>query len=145
TDLTVSQLGGHMEAGSGNIEVVDAPGNVILRTHEEEISLENVGGKIKVDNRNGNIEVRFSSPPKEDVEVYNSSAAISLSLPSNANFEIVADCHSGEIDSEFESDSLKRTSTESGDSHIEGKYGSGRGPKIILKTSYGSISIHKNN
>ena len=134
-----------MEAGSGNIEVVDAPGNLILRTHEEEISLENVTGKIKVDNRNGNIEVRFSSPPKEDVEINNASAAISLSLPSGSNFEIVADCHSGDIDSEFEGDSLKQTSTESGDSHIEGKYGSGRGPKITLKTSYGSISIHKNN
>lgn len=145
TDLTVTQLGGHMEAGSGNIEVVDAPGNVILRTHEEEISLENVGGKIKVDNRNGNIEVRFSTPPKEDIEIYNASAAISLSLPSNSNFEIVADCHSGDIDSEFENNSLKQTSTESGDSHLEGKYGSGRGPKITLKTSYGSISIHKNN
>jgi DUF4097 and DUF4098 domain-containing protein YvlB len=145
TDLTVTQLAGHMEAGSGNIEVVDAPGNLILRTHEEEISLENVTGKIKVDNRNGNIEVRFSSPPKEDVEINNASAAISLSLPSGSNFEIVADCHSGDIDSEFEGDSLKQTSTESGDSHIEGKYGSGRGPKITLRTSYGSISIHKNN
>jgi hypothetical protein len=30
-----------------------------------------------------------------------------------------------------------------GDSHLEGKYGRGHGPKIILKTSYGSISIHK--
>jgi len=26
---------------------------------------------------------------------------------------------------------------------LEGKYGQGRGPKIILRTSYGSISIHK--
>jgi LiaI-LiaF-like transmembrane region len=145
TDLTVTQLGGHMEVGSGNIEIVDAPGNVNLRTHEEEISLENVGGKIKVDNRNGNIEVRFSSPPKEDVEVYNASAAISLSLPSGSNFQIVADCHSGEIDSEFEADTLKQTSTDSGDAHLEGRYGNGRGPKITIKTSYGSISIHKTN
>jgi DUF4097 and DUF4098 domain-containing protein YvlB len=145
TDFTLTQLGGHMEAGSGNIEVVDAPGSLNLRTHEEEINLENVSGKIRVDNRNGNVEVRFSSPPKEDVEIYNASAAISLSLPSASSFEITADCHSGDIDSEFESDSLKRTSTQSGDSHLEGKYGIGRGPKITLKTSYGSISIHKNN
>jgi hypothetical protein len=145
TDLTVTQLGGHMEVGSGNIEIVDAPGNVNLRTHEQEINVENVGGKIKVDNRNGNIEVRFSSAPKEDVEVYNASAAISLSLPSGSNFQIVADCHSGEIDSEFEADTLKQTSTDSGDAHLEGRYGNGRGPKITLKTSYGSISIHKTN
>jgi hypothetical protein len=145
TDLTLTQLNGHMELGSGNWEVVDAPGNLNVRTHEEEISIENVGGKIKVDNRNGNVEVRFSFPPKEDIEVYNASAAITLGLPESASFEIVADCHSGDIGSEFEADSLKKTTTGSGDSHLEGKYGNGRGPKITLKTSYGSISIHKNS
>jgi hypothetical protein len=145
TDLTLTQLSGHMEAGSGNLEVVDAPGNLNVRTHEEEISIENAGGKIKVDNRNGNVEVRFSSPPKEDIEITNASAAITLAMPESSNFQITADCHSGDIDSEFESDTLKKTTTESGDSHLEGKYGNGRGPKITLKTSYGSISIHKNS
>jgi DUF4097 and DUF4098 domain-containing protein YvlB len=145
TDLTLTQLSGHMEVGSGNLEVVDAPGNLNVRTHEEEVSIENAGGKIKVDNRNGNVSVRFSSAPKEDIEIYNASAAITLGLPESANFEIQADCHSGDVDSEFEADSLKKTSSGSGDSHLEGKYGNGRGPKIILKTSYGSISIHKNS
>jgi Domain of unknown function (DUF5668)/Putative adhesin len=144
TDLTLSQLSGHMEAGSGNLEVVDAPGNLTLRTHEEEISIENAGGKIKVDNRNGNIDVRFSSPPKEDIDITNASAGITLELPEGSNFQIVADCHSGDIDSEFDGDSLKKTTTASGDSHLEGKYGNGRGPKIALHTTYGSISIHKN-
>ncbi len=32
TDLTLSQLSGHLEAGSGNIGVADAPGNLKLRT-----------------------------------------------------------------------------------------------------------------
>jgi DUF4097 and DUF4098 domain-containing protein YvlB len=144
TDLTLTQLSGHMEAGSGSLEVVDAPGNLILRTHEEEITIENAGGKIKVDNRNGNIEVRFSSPPKEDIDITNASAGITLGLPEGSNFQIVADCHSGDIDSEFDGDGLKKTSTDSGDSHLEGKYGNGRGPKITLHTSYGSIAIHKN-
>jgi DUF4097 and DUF4098 domain-containing protein YvlB len=143
TDLTLTQLSGHMEAGSGNLEIVDAPGNLNVRTHEEEITVENAGGKIKIENRNGNVEVRFSSPPKEDIDITNASAGITLGLPEASSFQIVADCHSGDIDSEFEADSLKKT-TESGDSHLEGKYGNGRGPKITLKTSYGSISIHKN-
>jgi DUF4097 and DUF4098 domain-containing protein YvlB len=144
TDLTLTQLSGHMEAGSGSLEVVDAPGNLIVRTHEEEITVENAGGKIKVDNRNGNVEVRFSSPPKEDIDITNASAGITLGLPEGSNFQIVADCHSGDIDSEFDGDGLKKTTTESGDSHLEGKYGNGRGPKITLHTSYGSIAIHKN-
>jgi Putative adhesin/Domain of unknown function (DUF5668) len=143
TDLTLTQLSGHMEAGSGNLEVVDAPGNLIARTRDEDINIENAGGKVSIEDRNGSIQVRFSSPPKDDIEITNASAGITLTLPESSSFEILADCHSGDIDSEFESDSLKHTSTNSGDSHLEGKYGHGRGPKITLKTSYGSISIHK--
>src|SRR2546421_510829 len=140
TDLTLSQLAGHMEAGPGNLEIFDAPGNLSVRT-QDDITLENAGGKVKVDNRRGNVEVRFSTPPKDDIEINNSSAGITLSLPESSSFEIVADCHSGDIDSEFQADSLRLTSgTGSGDSHLEGKYGSGRGPKIVLKTSYGSMS-----
>jgi hypothetical protein len=143
TDLTLSQLAGHLEASPGHLEIYDAPGSLNVRT-QDDITLENTGGKVKIDNRRGNVEVRFSSPPKEDIEINNASAGITLSLPESASFEIVADCHSGDIDSEFQADSLKLTSgTKSGDSHLEGKYGSGRGPKIILKTSYGSISIRK--
>jgi DUF4097 and DUF4098 domain-containing protein YvlB len=143
TDLTLTQLTGHLEAGSGNLEVVDAAGNLIVHTRDEDIRLENVSGKLNIDNRNGNIDVRFSAPPKEDIEISNSSAGITVSLPENSSFDISADCRSGDIDSEFESDGLKATKTESGDSHFEGKYGNGRGPKITLKTTYGAISIHK--
>ena len=142
TDLTLTQLTGHLETGSGNLEIADAPGNLTLRTNSYDISIENAGGKLKVDNRNGNVEVRFSNPPKEDIELTNSSSPITLSLPESSSFDIVADCHSCDIDSEFSSDSLKQTSS-GGDSHLEGKYGKSRGPKITLKTSYGSISIRK--
>ena len=143
TDLTLSQLAGHMEASPGHLEIYDAPGSLNVRT-QDDITLENTGGKVKIENRRGNVEVRFSAPPKDDIEIDNASAGITLSLPESSSFEIVADCHSGDIDSEFQADSLKLTSgSKSGDSHLEGKYGSGRGPKIIFKTSYGSISIRK--
>lgn len=142
TDLTLTQLAGHLETGSGNLEIADAPGNLTLRTNSYDISIENAGGKLKVDNRNGNVEVRFSVPPKEDIEITNSSSPITLSLPESSSFDIVADCHSCDIASEFSSDSLKPTSAD-GDSHLEGKYGKSRGPKITLKTSYGAVSIRK--
>lgn len=144
TDLTLTQLSGHLEAGSGNLEITDAPGNLNLRTNRYDVSVENAGGKVKIDNRDGNVELRFSSPPKEDIEVSNAAAGIILSLPGSASFDILADCHSCEdINSEFSAGSLNKTSTESGDYHLEGKYGSGRGPKITLKTSYGSMSLRR--
>jgi DUF4097 and DUF4098 domain-containing protein YvlB len=143
TDLTLTSLTGHMEASSGNLEIVDAPGDITLRTNRYSVTIENASGKVKVDNRDGDVELRFSSPPKADIEVTNTNATISLTLPESASFNIVADCHSCDIESEFSGDNLKKTSVESGDSHLEGKYGTARGPKITLKTSYGALSIHK--
>jgi DUF4097 and DUF4098 domain-containing protein YvlB len=141
TDLTLSALAGHMEAGSGNMDIVDAPGNLSLRTRDAEINVENPGGKVNIDNRNASVSVRFSSAPKEDVQITNSSSEIALTVPGSASFEIVADCRNCEISSEFPA--LAASKTESGDSHLAGKYGSGKGPKITLKTSYGNISLRR--
>lgn len=141
TDLTVSSLAGHLEAGSGNLDLVDAPGNVELRTRDTEVSVENPGGKVNIDNRNAQTTVRFSAPPKDDVQITNSSAGISLTVPGSSSFEIQADCRNCDIESEFPS--LSNTKTESGDSHLTGKYGSGRGPKITLRTSYGNIELRR--
>lgn len=145
TDLTLTQLGGHFEKGTGNLEITDAPGNLTSRTKNATVSLENVTGKIVLDNTNGSVEVRFSSAPKEDVTINNVRASLTLLLPANSNFEVQADCHSCDINSEFSGGSLNQTKTEKGDSHLEGKYGAGRGPKIVLKTSYDSIEIRKTN
>jgi hypothetical protein len=142
TDLTLSQLGGHFEKSSGNMEIADAPGNLTSRTKNVSVSLENVTGKIVLDNTNGSVEIRYSNAPKEDVTINNERASITLSLPSSSSFEILADCRSCDIDSEFNGDSLKAT-REKGDSHLEGKHGSARGPKIVLKSSYDSIQIRK--
>jgi DUF4097 and DUF4098 domain-containing protein YvlB len=141
TDLTLSALAGHFETSSGNMDIVDAPGNLSLRTRDSEINVENPGGKVNIDNRNASIGVRFSSAPKEDVQITNSSSEIALTVPGSASFEIVADCRNCEISSEFPG--LGASKTESGDSHLAGKYGSGKGPKIILKTSYGNISLRR--
>jgi hypothetical protein len=142
TDFTLTQLTGHMEIGSGNFEVVDAPGNLTLRTSSD-VKIENPGGKVSVDNRNGNIEVRYSTAPKDDIQLTNSSSEITLTLPGNTSFELTADCHSCDINSDFSGTNLNKTTTQSGDARIEGKYGSGRPIKIILRTSYGSITIRK--
>jgi DUF4097 and DUF4098 domain-containing protein YvlB len=141
TDLTLSALAGHMETGSGNMDIVDAPGNLTLRTRDSEISLENPGGKVNIDNRNASISVRFSSAPKEDVQITNSSGEIALTVPGSASFEIVADCRNCDISSEFSGLSVSKAG--SGDSHLAGKYGNGKGPRITLKTSYGNISLRR--
>ena len=141
TDLTVSALSGHLEAGSGNLDLVDAAGNLTLRTRDNAVNVENPGGKVDIENRNAQTAVRFSTAPKDDVQITNSSAEVALTLPGNSSFEIVADCRNCGIDSEF--DALQPSKTQSGDSHLAGKTGSGKGPKITVRTSYGNIAVRK--
>ena len=142
SDITLSQLGGHLEMSSGNLEISDAPGNLQLRTNRYDMDLENLGGKAKIDNRDGSIEIRYSTPPKDDIEITNTNATISLSLPGTSSFEITADCHSCDIDSDFSGGTLAKTNS-GGDNHLQGKYGSGRATRIMLKTSYGNISLRR--
>ncbi len=139
TDLTVSSLSGHLEAGSGNLDLIDAPGNVTLRTRDTEINVENPGGKVNIDNRNASVNVRFSSPPKDDVQITNSSSDVSLTLPVSSSFEIQATCRNCDVASEFPG--LGPVKAPSGDASLAGKFGSGRGPKITLRTSYGNIAL----
>ena len=143
TDLTLSSLGGHMEAGSGNLDIVNAPGNLSLRTRDTEVNLENPGGKVNIDNRNAGVNVRFSSAPKDDVSITNSSSEISLTLPGTSSFDLEANCRNCDIDSEFST--LMPVKSPSGDAQIGGRFGSARGPKIVLKTSYGNIALRRSS
>jgi DUF4097 and DUF4098 domain-containing protein YvlB len=141
TDLTLSSLAGHMEAGSGNLDIVNAPGNLSVRTRDTEVNLENPGGKVNIDNRNAAVNVRFSSAPKDDVSITNSSSEVSLTVPGSSSFNLDADCNRCDIDSEFTN--LVAVKSPAGDSVLVGKNGSDRGPKIVLKTSYGNIGLRR--
>lgn len=142
TDLTVTQVAGRVELTAGGLEITDAPGNLNLKTREKDITAENLGGRVRIENRNGNISLRFAQPPKEDVEVVDQSAGITLTLPAKSSFEIHAEARSGDIDSDFDEPSVTKISDDHGNSRLDGKVGA-RGPQIHLKTTYGSISIRK--
>lgn len=141
SDLTVSQLSGRMEIGSGRLEITDAPGNVSLVTSKKDIAFDNVTGRVHIENRDGNIELRFSQPPREPIEVSNASGNIEITLPPNSSFAVSAESRSGEIDCEWE-EIAKQAAQDRNTTKLEGKVG-GRGPLLKLRTSYGTISLHK--
>jgi hypothetical protein len=141
TDMTFGPLPGRLELGSGDLEVVDLTGSVDITTNEKDIRLENVSGRVRIQNRRGDIAVRFKSAPKEEVDVSNESGKVELTLPAASAFEISASSQNGEVESEFEGPELKKTEEhESG--RLEGKIGA-RGPQIRLKTTYGTVALRK--
>ncbi|MBI1749463.1 MAG: DUF4097 family beta strand repeat protein [Acidobacteria bacterium] len=141
TDLTIGSLAGRLELDSSDLRVYDATGNVSLTTSHKDIRMDNVGGRIRIDNRKGNVELRLKNAPKEEIEVNNESAGIDVTLPANSAFEVQATSRNGDVDTSFEGPGLKK-SEQGGTATLEGKLGS-RGPQIRLKTTYGTVSVRK--
>jgi DUF4097 and DUF4098 domain-containing protein YvlB len=141
SDLTVSQLSGRIEIGTGRTEISDAPGNVNLITSKKDISLENVWGKIHIENRDGNIELRFPQPPRESIEVINASGNIEIVMPPKSGFQLSAESRSGEINCEWAEIADKKVE-DNNVAKLDAKVGA-KGPMIRLRTSYGTINIRK--
>lgn len=141
TDLTVVQLSGRMETDSGRLEISDVPGSVSVITKDKDVALDNIGGRIHIEDQNGDIDVRFEQPPHEEVSIANNSGEVDLSLPEKASFEIAAASKSGEINSDFDDPALKVVQGDD-NSRLDGKLGT-HGPQIRINTSYGTIHLRK--
>jgi DUF4097 and DUF4098 domain-containing protein YvlB len=143
TDLTLVGLSGRMELDSGQIEISDVNGLAKLNTHNEDIEVENVAGRLELADTHGGIKVRCSEAPREEINITNESGEVDLTLPSKSSFEISAISQSGEIQNEFD-DSGLQLSNENGTGRLTGKIGP-TGPKIKIQTSYGTIYLRKSD
>jgi putative adhesin/cell wall-active antibiotic response 4TMS protein YvqF len=143
SDLTLLHLTGQLELDSGQIEISDVAGAAKLMTHNKDIEVENVAGRLDISGSRGDIKVRYSEPPREDVNIANNSGEVDLILPAKSAFEISAVSRSGEIESEFEDPALQPVN-DKGTGRLNGKFGA-RGPKINIATTYGTIYLRRSS
>jgi len=143
TDLAVTQLTGRVEiTNPGDMGIYDSTGNVTLTTTKRDLTLDNVTGKIQVDNRSGNITVRFTQPPHEQLELTTQSGDIDVTLPAKAEFDISARAdNNGDISSDF-SELQSKIDEQRGNTRLDGSVGA-HGPKLDLRTTHATIRIRK--
>jgi DUF4097 and DUF4098 domain-containing protein YvlB len=143
TDLAVTQLSGRVEiTNPGDMGIYDSNGNVTLTTTKRDLTLDNVTGKIQVDNRSGNITVRFTQPPHEPAELTTQSGDIDVTLPAKAAFDVSARAdNNGDISSDF-SELQSKIDSQRGNARLDGSVGS-HGPKLDLRTTHATIRIRK--
>jgi DUF4097 and DUF4098 domain-containing protein YvlB len=142
SDVTVTQLSGRMEMTSpGDLGIYDSAGNVTLTTTKRDLTLENVAGKIQLDNHNGNVTLRFPQPPHEQIDVTTQSGDIDVTLPAKSAFDISARADRGELDCDF-GDLASKIDKQNGNSRLDGSVGM-KGPKLQFHTTYGTIRLRK--
>jgi DUF4097 and DUF4098 domain-containing protein YvlB len=136
---------GRLELDAGQIDLSDAAGPAKLMTHNKDIDIENVAGRLEIADSHGDVKVAFATPPREDILITNQSGGVKVTLPAKSSFEISADSRSGEVESDF-SDPALRTANAGAMGRLNGQFGGGSGapaPKITITTSYGTIQLRK--
>ena len=142
-DLTLSHLTGRLELDSGDITVSDVGGFAKLATHDKDIEVENVAGRLDIAGTHGDIKVIYAQPPREEINIANGTGEVDVTLPAKSTFEISATSRSGDIQSDFEAPGLK-PADDNGTGRLTGKVGAS-GPKISIVTSYGTIYLRKSS
>jgi DUF4097 and DUF4098 domain-containing protein YvlB len=115
-------------------------GDATVTTSFSGVSLEDIGGKITVDNQNGAISA-VSRPPNgcRDISLKTSFSSIRVAIP-EAGYNLTSHTSFGRISSEMP---VTASGSIGGDS-LSGTIGSG-GCRLQLTNSNGSIEIVKSN
>jgi len=143
SDVTIIHLTGRMELDSSDVAISDVAGDARIVTHNKDIDVENVGGRLDVTDSHSDVKVGYATPPGSDINIANDSGDVDLTLPARSSFELSAVSRSGEVESDFQGPSLKPVD-DSDSGHLSGKFG-GPGPKITINTSYGTIHLGKSH
>jgi DUF4097 and DUF4098 domain-containing protein YvlB len=111
-------------------------GDVDVKTSGGSIRVDEVSGTINAHTSGGSITAIISQQPLGDSRLTTSGGSVSASLAPSIAVDLTASTSGGRVSSEFEVDgSVKKT-------RITGKVNGG-GPKLVLKTSGGSVRIKK--
>jgi DUF4097 and DUF4098 domain-containing protein YvlB len=140
TKFDAARIEGEMTVDSGVFTLRGVPGNMTLLTRDKEIEVEDVMGEIRIENRNGRVQVRAPKTLTSPIEVENQRGGIELELPAGSSFALSATARKGRVESNIAG--LEEEEEAGGISTLTGSSGSG-GPSVRLNTSYGTISVRR--
>ena len=137
TDMDFSQLGGYLNLDSGDLEATSVIGPFRLRTRSKDIMLNGVSNEVHVQNENGAVEVHVNKLGGLDIR--NAKGDIRIFVPAKSGFQLEAQAHDGEIQSDFSD--LK---IDNGDNRSSATGSvNGGGPRMTLENEHGTIEIRK--
>ncbi|MFT6101505.1 MAG: DUF4097 and DUF4098 domain-containing protein YvlB [Arenicella sp.] len=136
--IELSSLNGKVDAytSGGSITLGKIRGDVDVKTSGGSIRVDEVAGTINAHTSGGSITAHISQQPLGDSRLTTSGGSVSAYLAASVAVDLTASTSGGRVSSEFAVDgSVKKT-------RITGKLNGG-GPKLVLKTSGGSVRIKK--
>jgi DUF4097 and DUF4098 domain-containing protein YvlB len=154
-DLKATTSGGDIRAGSvsgdvrletagGDVVVRAAGGSVTARTGGGDITLRKVHGPVVARTSGGTINCEISSAAAPGGELVTSGGDVTITLPSNYRADIDVRVSGGEMEADAVSSQFPDVvvTRRPGSVSAEGKLNGG-GPKLIIRSTSGSVSVRK--
>jgi len=140
SDMEIASVPGEIEISTDSVRGNDLNGPSRVVTRSKEIHLEDVSGDLQVETSNGDIDVHAATKlPVGRMTITGKHGDITLTLPSNAGFQIEATTRKGDITSDF---SAVKVSQTNGKSEASGTVGNGAA-KLLITADTGDIRIAK--
>lgn len=137
TDMEFSKITGELDLDSDDLHADNLFGPVHLTTRSKEIRLDNVSGDLRVQDKDGGVEVSMRT--LGNVQIDNREGDIQLSVPEKAGFKVDARTSDGEIQSDF-----PELQVNNGDSQATAIGSVGNASShIVLNNEHGGIEIRK--
>lgn len=140
--ITIGRLDGTLDTDLGDLSISGASGPTKIATHNTDIDLKNISGRLDIADMHGDINVELAAPLQGDVNITNRAGDINVTLPANSNFQVQAVSRGGDVQSDFAGDQLDVTHM-NGSGQISGSVGAPGGPRITIATTYGTIHLRK--
>ncbi len=140
SDMEIASVPGEIDISGDSMRANEISGPSKVTTRSKDIHLEGVSGDLQVDNSNGDVEVNAAGKlPVGKMNITGKHGDITLTLPSNAGFQIDATTRKGDITSDFEALKIDQSG---GTSRVNGTVGNGAS-KVQINTDTGDIRISK--
>jgi DUF4097 and DUF4098 domain-containing protein YvlB len=139
-DIEIENSGGTVEAktSGGSIEIGRAASTVYARTSGGSIRIRDAFDSIDASTSGGSIHARITGQPRSDSRLSTSGGDVILELPANVGASVDAHTSGGGIDTDIPVTIMGRKDEDT----LVGTVGGG-GPKLVLRTSGGGISLKK--
>jgi DUF4097 and DUF4098 domain-containing protein YvlB len=121
---------------SGSIKVVACEGPVNVRTGSGSLTIEDVAGAVQGSTGSGSVTARFSSAPRNDVQLKTSSGSMTLRVADHSAFNLDAATSSGGVRSEVPVTIVGRAARD----RLSGSVNGG-GQSLVLRSGSGSIRV----
>jgi DUF4097 and DUF4098 domain-containing protein YvlB len=135
--MEFSKLAGTLDLDSGDLRANSVQGPIRLSTRDKDVHLEGIVGDLRLDDRNGAIEIAVRKTGNLQIE--NKNGDIQLTLPSQASFRVDARATNGEIQSDF-----AELKVNNGENEATATGAVGNGTAVLkLNNEHGTIEIRK--